>query len=182
MSFGLNAAFSLFTNFAGFRLDPYQGCNFLVEIENTFAGAFSECTGLVVETEVQQYREGGVNEFIHSFVTGTKYTNLTLKHGLTLIDGLWLWHQDVVQGKIQRRNGTIYLLDKNKGPVLWWDFKGAYPVKWTGPDLKADNANVAFETVELTHRGLSRPKFAAQIAGAAGLLAGQLDLSLGFNT
>ena len=182
MPFGLNAAFSLVTNMLGVRADPYQGCNFLVEIENTFAGAFSDCTGLVIETELQAYKEGGNNEFTHQFASGTKYTNLTLRHGLTLIDGLWLWHQDVVQGKIERRNGTIYLLDKFKGPVLWWDFKGAYPVKWTGPDLKADSAAVAFESVELTHRGLSRPKFAAQIAGAAGLIAGQLDLSLGFNT
>jgi phage tail-like protein len=182
MSFGLNAAFSLVTNMLGVRADPYQGFNFVVEIENTFAGAFNECTGLIVETELATYQEGGVNEYTHSFVSRTKSPNLSLKHGLTLVDGLWLWHQDVVQGKVERRNGTVYLLDKFKGPVLWWDFKGAYPVKWTGPELKAESGAVAFEIVELVHRGLSRPKFAAQIAGAAGLLAGQLDLSLGFNT
>jgi len=182
MAFGLNAEAAFVTNLLGVRADPYQVFNFLVEIEGTLTGGFSECTGLVVETETETYKEGGVNGFTHTFVSRTKSPNLSLKHGLTLVDGLWLWHQDVVQGKVERRNGTVYLLDKFKGPVLWWDFEGAYPVKWIGPELKADSGTVAVETVELVHRGLSRPRFAAQIAGAAGLLAGQLDLSLGFNT
>jgi len=122
---------------------------------------------LQVETEFYDYREGGVNEYVHRFAGPTKYPPLILKHGLTLIEGLWAWHQDVTQGRIQRRNGTIYLLNRKRNPVLWWDFKEAFPVKWTGPDLRADSGNVAFESVELAHRGLSRPKLASMIAGGA---------------
>lgn len=175
-SLGLNAAFSLVTNLLGVRLDPYQGFNFLVEIEGILAGGFSECTGLTVETEFLDYREGGVNGYVHRFPGPTKYPPLILKHGLTQIDGLWSWHQDVTQWNVQRKNGTIYLLNKRSLPVMWWDFKEAYPTKYTGPDLRAESGAVAFESVELAHRGLSRPTIAGLIAGIGAEISGSLDL------
>lgn len=173
-SLGLNAAFSLATNMLGVRVDPYQAFNFLIEIEGILAGGFSECTGLQVETEFLDYREGGQNDYVHRFAGPTKYPPLVLKHGLTLIDGLWSWHQDVTQRTIERKNGTIYLMNKKHIPVIWWDFKEAFPVKWTGPDLRADQGGVAFESIELAHRGLSRPELAGLIAG----IAGEIDASL----
>jgi|RhiMethySRZTD1v2_1073278.scaffolds.fasta_scaffold04134_3 phage tail-like protein len=178
-SLGLNAAFGLVTNLLGIRADPYQVFNFLVEIEGILAGGFSECSGLQVETEFFDYREGGQNGFVHRFAGPTKYPPLTLKHGLTQIDGLWSWHQDVVNEKIERRNGTIYLLDKQRIPVMWWDFKEAFPYKWTGPDLRAEAGAVAFESVELAHRGLSRPSLSNLLAGIGAEIAGSLDVSFG---
>ena len=178
-SLGLNAAFGLVTNLLGVRADPYQVFNFLVEIEGILAGGFSECSGLQVETEFFEYREGGQNEFVHRFAGATKYPPLVLKHGLTQISGLWDWHQDVIQGRIERKNGTIYLLDKQRIPVMWWDFKEAFPFKWTGPDLRADSSNVAVESVELAHRGLSRPTLGNVLAGIGGAVSGALDVSFG---
>jgi phage tail-like protein len=175
-SLGLNAAVSLVTNLLGVRLDPYQGFNFLIEIEGILAGGFSECSGLTVETEFFDYREGGVNGYIHRFPGPTKYPPLTLKHGLTQIDGLWTWHQDVIQWNVERKNGTIYLLNKQSLPVMWWDFKEAYPTKYTGPDLRADSGAVAFESVELAHRGLSRPTISGLLAGIGAEISGSLDL------
>ena len=176
-SLGLNAAFGLVTNLLGVRADPYQVFNFLVEIEGLLIGGFSECSGLQVETESFEYREGGQNGFVHRFVGRSKNPPLILKHGLTQIDGLWSWHQDVVAGKVERRNGTIYLLDKQRVPVMWWDFKEAIPLKWTGPDLRADSSNVAIESVELAHRGLSRPTLGNLVAGIGAEIAGSLDVS-----
>ncbi len=179
-SLGLNAAFGLVTNLLGIRADPYQVFNFLVEIEGILAGGFSECSGLQVETETLDYREGGQNDYVHRFAGPTKYPPLILKHGLTQIDGLWGWHQDVITGKVERRNGTIYLLNKQRLPVMWWDFKEAFPVKWTGPDLNASSGNVAIESVELAHRGLSRPTIAGLVSGLAADLSASLDVSAGF--
>ena len=180
-SIGLSTAFAAVTNLLGVRADPYQAFNFLVEIEGILAGGFSECSGLQVETEFFDYREGGRNEYVHRFAGPTKYPPLVLKHGLTQMDGLWNWHQDVTQGTINRKNGTIFLLDKQRVPVMFWNFKEAFPVKWTGPDFRADSASVAFETVELAHRGLSRPTLGHElgtvgsaISGAAGIAANSL--------
>jgi phage tail-like protein len=171
-SVGLNTAFAALTNLLGVRSDPYQAHNFLVEIEGILAGSFSECSGLQVETETLDYREGGNNDYVHRFAGPTKYPSLILKHGITQIDGLWNWHQDVTQGTVNRKNGTIYLLDKSHTPVMYWNFKEAFPVKYTGPDFRADTASIAFESVELTHRGLSRPTLGSVLGAAGSAIAG----------
>ncbi|HLG13136.1 MAG TPA: phage tail protein [Blastocatellia bacterium] len=169
-SLGMNAAFAAASNLLGVRADPYQVFNFFIEIEGVLAGGFSECSGLQVETEVHEYAEGGQNDYVHRFRGRTKYPPLVLKHGLTLIDGLWRWHQDVIKGDFERKNGTIYLMNRRGIPVLWWDFKEAFPTKWTGPELRASSGDVAFESVELAHRGLSRPTNATLAAALAGEL------------
>lgn len=166
-----NTAFSAAGSLAGARVDPFSAFNFLVEIDGMLAGGFSECSGLSVETDVFEYREGGVNDFTHRFAGATKSPNLVLKHGLTVLDGLWEWHQDVVSGTITRRNGSIFLLDERRVPLTWWDFRQAYPVRWNGPDLQAGSASVAFETIELVHQGLSRPNGDARLLGLGADLA-----------
>lgn len=156
---GANIGLSLATRTSGLRIDPYQANNFVVEIAGLLVGGFAECHGLEVEMETHEYREGGQNDFLHRFVGPTRHPPLVLKHGLSPIDGLWGWHQDVLAGTIQRRNGTIYLLNQGgRIPVMSWDILDALPLKWTGPDLNAQSATVAFESVELTHRGLVRAK------------------------
>ena len=177
-SANLNAAFSLATNLLGVQLDPYQAFNFFIEIEGILAGGFSECTGLQVETEVKEYREGGLNEYMHKFPGASNNPPLKLIHGLTPIDGLWAWHQDIVtQSKIERRNGTVYLLNKRRIPVMWWNFSDAFPYKWTGPELRANSSDVAFESVELVHHGLSRPRLASFLASVGAELSGSIDIS-----
>jgi phage tail-like protein len=142
----------------GDRVDPYLSFHFLVEIEGLVIGGFNEVTGLTVEVEIEEYREGGLNAYIHKLAGPTRYpNNLVLKHGLTDSDTLWNWHQDVASGNIQRKNGSIILLD-SAGEEQWrWNFADAYPVRWVGPDLRAGSAEVAIETLELVHRGLSVP-------------------------
>jgi phage tail-like protein len=142
----------------GDRVDPYLSFHFLVEIEGLVIGGFNEVTGLTVEVEIEEYREGGLNAYVHKLAGPTRYpNNLVLKHGLTDSDTLWNWHQDVASGNIRRRNGSIILLD-SAGEEQWrWNFVDAYPVRWVGPDLRAGSAEVAIETLELVHRGLSIP-------------------------
>jgi phage tail-like protein len=174
-SLGLNAAFSLATNLLGARNDPYAAFNFLVEIEGLLVGGFSEVSGLQIEAETQDYREGGQNAYIHRLPGPIRYPqNLILKHGLTDIDSLWSWMQDVAQGKITRRNGTIYLLNRMGIPTMWWDFLEAYPVKWAGPEFRAETNAVAVETIELSHRGLSKPSLSGLLGDVAGGIAGAI--------
>lgn len=149
---------ALATNALGLRLEPYGAFNFLIEFEGLLAGGFAEASGLQVEIETEDYREGGQNGFKHKLPGPAHYPqNLVLKRGLTDVDSLWAWQQDVAKGRIKRRNGTIYLLDGSGLPATWWDVLGAYPVKWAGPELRAGGSEVAFETLELAHRGITQP-------------------------
>jgi phage tail-like protein len=142
----------------GARRDPYQSCNFFVEIEGIVTGGFTECGGLQVELETKELREGGVNDYVHTLRGRIKYPPLTFKRGITDIDGLWQWYQDVAKGVVKRKNGTIYLLNRAHEAVMRWDFKDAIPTKWTGPDFRSDANSVAFESIELVHRGLKWKK------------------------
>jgi phage tail-like protein len=166
---GQGAGSALDKRLSALRVDPYTSFNFLVEIEGILTGGFSECSGLQSEVEIEEYREGGLNDYVHRFAGRVKHPPLVLKHGLSPIDTLWVWHQNVARGEIERRNGTIYLLDQMRIPVVWWNFKNAFPIRWTGPDLRAGSNEVAFESVELAHQGLSRPeweKWASRAIGA----------------
>jgi phage tail-like protein len=130
--------------------DPYTSFTFRVEIEGIMVAGFSEVSGLHLETETETYEEGGVNNFVHILPKRTKHQNIILKHGITDRHDMWAWYQNVVSGTFERRNGSIILMD-NYEDKWRWDFFQAYPVKWTGPELKADSSTVAFETIELVH-------------------------------
>lgn len=135
--------------------DPYASFRFRAEIESLQVSGFSEVTGLAFETEVQTFREGGVNLHDHQLTGPTKFpARLVLKRGLADAATLWSWYQDVTSGCVTRKQVAIVLLD-HAGDEKWrWVFREACPVKWNGPEFRAGSAEVAFESVELVHRGL----------------------------
>jgi phage tail-like protein len=140
----------------GQRQDPYASFRFLVEIDGQTVGGFAEVSGLQAEIETEDYWEGGVNESVHKLVKGTKYPNLVLKRGLTDSQTLWEWHADAVSGRIARKTCRVVLLD-SQGQEKWhWVFEEAFPVKWVGPEMKADGSAVAVETLELVHSGMAK--------------------------
>ncbi len=139
--------------------DPYLPCQFLVEIDGLVVGGFSEVDGLECEIATEEVREGGLNDRIHLLVGPAKPASvLVLRRGLTDQDLLWGWFDDVRHGKVVRRDGTVTLLDAERQAAVWWNFKQACPIKWTGPSLRADaSGQVAVEAVELAHLGIERP-------------------------
>ncbi|HYU81087.1 MAG TPA: phage tail protein [Vicinamibacterales bacterium] len=142
-----------------FRNDPFTAFRFLVEIQGMIVGGFTEVTGLDMEMELEAYREGGVNAFIHQLPGAMRYpSHLVLKRGLTDADSFWRWYRDAANGDVARRNGSI-ILQNAKGDEVWrWNFVDAYPVRWTGPQLRASSAEIAIESLELAHRGLTKGK------------------------
>ena len=139
--------------------DQHLGLRFWIEFDNKIEVAgFSECSGLSVETEVYEYAEGGENTYTHKRPVRTKYGTITLKRGIDPGQDLYRWFQECSKGdgKITRKNISIMIYgpEPNKTPVMRWDLRRAFPVKWTGPDLRADAGAVAIESLELAHEGL----------------------------
>lgn len=136
---------------------PYASFRFRVEFDKVIAGGFSECSGLQVETEVEEHREGGLNEYSHKLPKGTKYGTITLKRGMIDNVDLWKWSQSVVAGQPQQRKSvSIILLDSLGNDKMRWDVREALPVKWSGGEFKSDGNTVVIETLELVHHGFSR--------------------------
>jgi phage tail-like protein len=136
---------------------PYSAFKFLVEVDGSIAAGFTACSGLQVETEFDEVQEGGVNGHRHKLPKASRYGNLTLSRGMTDSDDLWTWHRDVVGGRFTRKSVAVILWDREtKDQKRRWQFACAYPVKWTGPELKADGSSVALEILEFAHDGFSR--------------------------
>jgi phage tail-like protein len=114
---------------------------------------------LQLETEIQDYAEGGLNTHLHKFPGRTKQNNIVLKRGI-IDSSLWQWYYDLARGIVSLRSGSIFVLDPadDSTIVMQWDFDRAFPAKWIGPDLNALQNNVAVETLELCHQGLTRTK------------------------
>jgi phage tail-like protein len=137
------------------RNDPYGDFNFLVEIDGMTEAGFVSCTGMGVEVEVIEYREGG-DAAPRKLPGLRKFSNITLKRGVTQSTALQDWMNNVANGQSDRRNGAVILLDDTREPALRWNFFNAFPVKWEGPCLHAKGNDVAIETLTLCCEGLVR--------------------------
>nr|MBD3622161.1 phage tail protein [Sunxiuqinia sp.] len=135
---------------------PIPKFHFQVEWAGTKLG-FSEVTGLDVETEVIEYRDGSMPEYSKLKMPGMqKFSNSTLKRGVFQKDNEFFeWWNTVKLNTIERRDIIISLLNEEHAPVLTWKIKNAWPVKVQSTDLKSDGNEVAIETLELAHEGLS---------------------------
>ena len=141
----------------GARIDPFRTFNFLVELDGIAQASFSECSGLETHTEVIDHREGGDNTTVRKLPGKTTYSDITLKAGMTDSKELWTWRLQVIEGKFQRKNGSIVVFDlANKTEVARWNFVNAWPTKWDGGSFNAKGNDVAIETLVLAHEGLSR--------------------------
>ena len=140
----------------GERRDPFRAFNFELQIDNIARGAFSECSGLTAEGDAVDYREGtDLQPNVRKLVGLRKYTNITLKRGYTRDRALWQWHGNIVNGRPDRRDVTIVLLNEAHQPVLRWQADNAWISKIEGPSLKASGNEIAMESVELVHEGLT---------------------------
>jgi phage tail-like protein len=135
---------------------PLVKFHFQVEWGGTKIG-FTEVSGLEVETEVVEYREGSNKEYSKIKMPGMqKYSNLTLKRGTFKSDNEYFaWWNTVSLNTIVRRDITISLLNEEHEPVVVWKVKNAWPSKVQSTDLKADGNEVAIESMEIVHEGLT---------------------------
>lgn len=137
--------------------DPYLSSRFAVEFDGQIIAGFSEVNGLQVEIEVEEYREGGLNDHVHHFAGKVRYpARLVLKHGFADSRAIWDWQNNIIAGQVRRKNLSIVLHDEQGNEKARWNVDQAYPVKWSGPDFRANASEVAVEALELVHEGFTR--------------------------
>jgi phage tail-like protein len=136
------------------RITPYLVTHFFVEIDGISQAGFRECSSLEIQTEVYEYQEGGLNEFKHKLPGRSACTNITLRYGTSSSLDLWHWYQNVVRGRIERKNISIVLYNTQQEEVMRWNLRSAYPVKWVSPRFFVDKAEVACDTLEIAFQGI----------------------------
>lgn len=131
-----------------------------LEIDGITEGIFREVTGLDSETEVIEHRVTGKNGnlVVHKIPGALKWSNITLRRGVTDDRKLHDWRQKIEQGQIEanRKNGSITCYAPDGNAVAKYTFKKGWPCKWRGPSLDASKNEVAIEEMEIAHEGLER--------------------------
>jgi phage tail-like protein len=135
---------------------PFAAFRFEIRLNELVVAGFSECGGLELRTEFQEFAEGGMNTFVHKLPGRTTQSDLRLRRGVA-DRVLWDWYAELVKGTVRRRDGAILVRSIDGAEVVAeWQFRRALPVKWVGPELDAAQSRIAVETIELAHEGLDR--------------------------
>lgn len=135
---------------------PHGRFRYKVEIDGLDAGGFSEVTGFDASIDVIEYREGDMVQTPMKIPGLKKYGNITLKQGLADSMVLYEWVIAGVNGAVERKTITITLLDEEEAPAASWQVINAWPIKYSAPEFNATSSEVAIETLEIAHEGMTR--------------------------
>ena len=139
--------------------DPYRGFKFKVQIDGITKAGFREVSGLDAGTDAVDYRDGD-GTTMRKLAGLQKFSNITLKRGITQDQDLYKWRSMVMDGKIKdaRKNGQIIVLDDEGNEAAEWTFTEGWPTKLTGPTLNATANEVVVDVLEIAHEGTKRVK------------------------
>ena len=140
--------------------DPLVGFHFGVDVQGGVEGFFTECSGLGSEHEIVEHKvvtpEG--NEVVMKIPGRLKWENIVLKRGITSSMDVWEWRKKIEDGQVDdnRLDGSIIMYDRKLEPVARWEFKRSWPMKVSGPAVKADNNEIGIEEMTLAHEYIER--------------------------
>jgi phage tail-like protein len=135
------------------REKPFGAYYVTVELSGTPTSfRFRSVSGLKIETDVVEYREGGDTGTIRKLAGVTRYANIRLSRAFTGDRALYEWFVNTQKPRV---DGHIVMYDRDGARVAAWTFHNGFPVKWEGPDFDASKNEVAIETIEIAHEGLT---------------------------
>ena len=136
--------------------------NFLLEIQGvisdtkTIIGGFKTVSGMDSETEVIEFKQGN-DTVVRKKPGRTTYSNIVQERGYTATDDLWQWRKNIEDGKIDRRSGSIIILDQDgQSEVARYNFYEGWPCKWNVPDMNSDASSMAIEKLEIAIEKVER--------------------------
>jgi phage tail-like protein len=135
--------------------DHIGNFNFKVEIEGVTQAAFRNVDGLDSETEIVEYQDGD-DLVLRKRPGRTKYSNIVLKRGYVASDELWKWRKKVIEGKAERKSGSIILCADDGEEIVRYNFFDAWPCKWKGFSLDGKGSDVNVEEIELAVEKIER--------------------------
>jgi phage tail-like protein len=140
----------------GDRRDPYGVYNFLVEIDGITRAGFQECSGLDSSQDAIDYREGTDPLTMRKLPGLVSYSNISLRWGISDDAELWEWRNKAVEGRVERRNISIVLMNDAREEKLRWNLRQCWPSMWKAPDFNAQSNDIGIESLEIVHEGVER--------------------------
>ncbi|HXF62543.1 MAG TPA: phage tail protein [Caldilineaceae bacterium] len=142
-------------------LDPAPEFRYYVEIDGLVEGSFIECSGLRMQREVLEVKEGGVNDYTHKLPGRTTYGQITLSKGIMFSTKLWQWYEEGMKdGHVKKRPVTITQFSSYFNlAARWYHIEDAFPESWSVSSLRTDSSTFAVETLVLTFKTLKVEKW-----------------------
>lgn len=137
------------------EFDHIGNYNFKVEIEGVTVGAFSRVDGLESETDVITFFDGD-SALMRKRPGRTHYSNITLFRGFTNNSELWDWRRSVTDGRVERKSGSIILLDEASQEIMRYNFFEAWPCRWKSMQLDASDDGLVIEELEIVVEKIER--------------------------
>jgi len=136
---------------------PLPKFYFMVDWGSTTNIPFQEVSGLEIQAEALEYRHGNSPVFSKINMPGmVKNSNITMKKGVFANDNtFWDWYNKIKMNTIERQNVVVKLLDEGGNPTMTWTLNNAWPTKISSTDLKSESNEVAIESIEIMHEGLT---------------------------
>jgi phage tail-like protein len=124
---------------------------FSLEFEEQNMGYFTECSGIGSEHEIIEHKiiDKSGQEVIRKLPGRLKWTDITLKRGVTSNLDIWDWRQLVVLGKVSEARGFVSITQHapDGQAVARWNFENAWPSKVeAGSELAATGETPALGT------------------------------------
>lgn len=139
------------------RVDPLLNFRFIVEIEGVSEAGFAACDGLEVCVDVVETSDGSAAADITRKLPGrVHYRNIVLRRGKTTSALLWQWFKSVTDGHLQRRSGSIIVIDASRQEQLRYNFYDAWPCRWKSLVLDASQSGGLVEELELAVERIER--------------------------
>lgn len=136
---------------------PLPKFYFMVDWGSATNIPFQEVSGLDTEAQPLEYRRDNSSDFSIINMPGLiKNSPVILKKGVITNDNnFWDWYTKIKMNTIHRQNIVIKLLDEEGKPTMTWTLLNAWPTKLVSTDLKSDGNEVAIESIEISHEGLT---------------------------
>lgn len=140
--------------------DALIGSRFGLEIDGVSMNYFQGASGFSNETSLvdDPVAMGNGVTVIRKLPGQLTWGPLTLTRGVTTDMALWEWRKEVIDGSTSgmRRNISLIMFNHAGEEMIRYNFEQAWPSKWTGPDVKADDASVVIETLEIQYEFMER--------------------------
>lgn len=137
--------------------DPFRTYNFRISLGGERNSCFfTECEGLGVKVEAIPYREGGAGHLTRYVPGRVEYAQVTLRFGVTQSALLWNWMQASIEGKVERENISIVMVNADGSDGFHWNLSRAWPTEWRAARLDALSQGIAIESLTLAYEELER--------------------------
>jgi phage tail-like protein len=149
------------------RFDPYKNFKFRVKWDGKYVAGISKVSGLKRSTEVVEHREGGDPSTSRKSAGLSSFDAITIERGLTQDSAFEDWANQVwklgaglgAESALNefRKDIVIELYNEAGQLVRAYKVYRCWPSEFVGlPNLDANNASVAIESITLQNEGWER--------------------------